>query len=211
MFNSCMWNVFDYLISKENFLCRFFMHFANLWLLSCLLWGMFGWNLAFQVLFTSLLWIFCSSSQPVSGGMEMLLSNNTFTTSYLVSGGISTGYDCLSFIPLLPDGNQLIIHSYRFLDMEQTKFKFASCAVGKNVHCCILMKAADFTLKETSQLILNLEKNLLFLVLVKVTISSSVLHLKKWSLISLLHLSHHLTCNTCMLFSPSVTMRTINR
>lgn len=79
-------------------------------------------------------------------GWGVLLSNNTFTTSYLVSGGIWTGYDCLSFIPLLPDGNQLIIHSCRFLDMEQTKFRSASRAVGRNVHCCILMRADDFTL-----------------------------------------------------------------
>lgn len=104
-------------------------------------WGMFGWDFAFQVLFTSLLWIFCFSSPTsvwrggsvcVCGG-GMLLSNNTFTTSYLVSGGIWTGYDCLSFIPLLPDGNQLIIRSYSFLDMEQTKFKFSSCRVGRKV------------------------------------------------------------------------------
>lgn len=153
---------FDCLISKENFLCIFLMHFANLWLLSCLLWGggggMFGWNLAFQVIFTSLPWILFCSSQPLSGD-GVLLSNNTFTTSYLVSGGIWAGYDCLSFIPLLPDGNQLITHSYRFLDMEQTKFE--SCAVGSNVHCCISMKAADFTLlksKDLKKQLFNLEK-----------------------------------------------------
>lgn len=120
--------------------------------------GMFGWNLAFQVLFTSLPWILFCSSQPLSGD-GVLLSNNTFTTSYLVSGGIWAGYDCLSFIPLLPDGNQLITHSYRFLDMEQTKFE--SCAVGSNVHCCISMKAADFTLlksKDLKKQLFNLEK-----------------------------------------------------
>lgn len=115
---------------------------------------------------------FCFPSQPLfSGGRgrgAMLLSNNTFTTSFfLVSGGIWTGYDCLSFIPLLPDGNQLIIHSCSFLDMEQAKFKFASCAVGRSVHCWILMKAAEFsfkTVKKISQLTFNMEKKTNFTV-----------------------------------------------
>lgn len=137
MFNSCMWNVFAYLISKENFLCRFFMHFANLWLSPCLLWG----GCLAETLLSKFFSHHCVGFSVFHhnlclgwGGEGVHLSNNTFTTSFLVSGGIWTGSNCLSFIPLLPDGNQLIIHSYRFLDMEQAKFKFASCAVGRNVH-----------------------------------------------------------------------------
>ncbi len=65
------------------------------------------------------------------GGWKCFCQTTHLPLHIWFQGGIWTGYDCLSFIPLLPDGNQLIIHGYRFLDMEQTKFKFASCAVGK--------------------------------------------------------------------------------
>lgn len=120
---------FDYLISKESFLCRFFMHFANLWLLSCLLWGDVWLRPCFPSLIhiIALDFLFFITTSVSGGGVGgvMLLLNNTFTTSSLVSGGIWTGYDCLSFIPLLPDGNQLIIHSCRFLDMEQSEIQIS--------------------------------------------------------------------------------------
>ena len=125
MYVECFFS--DYLISKERFLCRFFMHFANLWLLSCLLWG--GGGVWLWPCFPSFIHIIALDflffiTTSVSGG-GMLLLDNTFTTSSLVSGGIWTGYDCLSFIPLLPDGNQLIIHSCRFLDMEQSEIQIS--------------------------------------------------------------------------------------
>lgn len=72
-----LWNVSAYRISKENFLCRLYMHFANLWLLLCLLRGMFGWNLAFQVLLTSLPWNVIFLSQPLS------LGGNDFVIQYI--------------------------------------------------------------------------------------------------------------------------------
>lgn len=117
IFNSWIWNVVNYLISKENFLCRFPMHFANLWLLSCLLRGMFGWNFAFQVLLMPSLWIFLFPITTSVFGWSGVGSNAFVKTThlpphiyFLVSGGIRTGCDCLSFIPLLPDGNQLLTH-----------------------------------------------------------------------------------------------------
>lgn len=102
---------------------------------------------------------FCFSSQPLSWGGRIAFCQTTHLPLHVwFQGGIWTGYDCLSFIPLLPDGNQLITHSCRFLDMEQTKFNLASCAVGRNVHCCILMKAADFSLLQRQLTVFSIWK-----------------------------------------------------
>lgn len=88
----------------------------------------------------------CSFTTSALGGKRFC--QTTFVTSCLVSGGIWTGYDCLSFIPLLPDGNQLIIHSCRFLDMEQNKFKLASCSAGRIVNLCALIKLLNFHIQK---------------------------------------------------------------
>lgn len=96
------------------------------------------------------------SSQPLSGDVVFGGSGGggwgcfCQTTHFiLVSGGIWTGYDaCLSFIPLLPDGNQLIIHYYCFFRHGANIEQIVSCSVGRKVHCSILIKTADFLLKE---------------------------------------------------------------
>lgn len=148
MFNSCMWNVFwlsD--IQRKLSLQIFFMHFANLWFLSCFALGDVWLKSCFSSLYSHhCLGFFCFSSQPLSWGWIAFGQTTHLPLHFWFQGGIWTGYDCLSFIPLLPDGNQLITHSCHFLDMEQTKFNFVSYAVGGNVHCCILIKAADFSL-----------------------------------------------------------------
>lgn len=150
-----MWNVSNYLIFKENFLCIFLMHFANLWLLSCLLLrGLFGWSLAFSrflhvIALVFLLFITTSVwGRGFGGGVWWGCFCQT-THFILVSGGIWAGYDaCLSFIPLLPDGNQLITHYYCFFRHGANPEQIASCSVGKKVHCSILIKTADFLLKD---------------------------------------------------------------
>lgn len=108
--------------------------------------------LLFCILFTSSPCFFFCSLQPLSGdrvfGGRWWWGCFCQTTHFiLVSGGIWAGYDaCLSFIPLLPDGNQLITHYYCFFrhgaNPEQILFS------GQKVHCSILIKTAEFLLKE---------------------------------------------------------------
>lgn len=70
---------------------------------------------------------------------EMLLSNSTFTTSYVLGfrGNLNRVWLLEIYSPVAwwkPTNHS---YRYRFLDMERAKFKFASRAVGGNVHCCI--------------------------------------------------------------------------
>lgn len=149
-----MWNVFNYLISKENVLCRFSMHFANLWLLIMLaLRGV--WLISCFIHNIALYFLFFITTSVLGEGM--LLSNNTFITSYLVSGGIRTGYDCLSFIPLVLDGNQLIIHSFIAFFFRHGASQIQN---SRNGHYCILIKVPKFSFwsRDLKKCIINLEK-----------------------------------------------------
>lgn len=204
-----MWNVSYPPISKENFLCRLFFHaFCQFVVITVLalrvgeVGGLFGWNFAFLKFYSHhcLGYIFCFSSQPLSVagvGLGMLLSN-TFNTSSVVSGGISTWFRLLELLfpcCLMETNNSFMAAIFFRHGANQIQICYL-CSGQEYPPLCTIIKW---------QLFFNLEPQTVLIC------CSSVLHLKKWSLISLLHLSLHLTCNTCMLFSPSVTMRTINR
>lgn len=127
MYVECIW------YTKKTFFADLFVHCANLWFFSCLLPGMFGWKLLLQVLFTSLPWISCLSSKPQAPG-----GGGAFVIQYIHHFILGFGGNWTRVWPLelyspvawwKPNN-----HSYCFIDVEQAKFQFASCAV---VHCWI--------------------------------------------------------------------------
>lgn len=132
-----MWNVFNYLISKENFLCRFFHAFCQFVIIIMLALGDVWLKPCFPTFIHIIALDFVFHHNLCLAGGNAFVKQHIYHFIHTWFQGEFEGYACSSFIPLLPDGNQLIIHSYRFLDMEQAKFKFASRAVGRNVHCCI--------------------------------------------------------------------------
>lgn len=108
-------------------------------------WGMFGWNFAFRVLLMPSLWIFLFSiTTSVFGwsgeGSNAFVKQHIYHLIFLVSGGIWTGYDCLSFIPLLPDGNQLIIHSCSFFRHGASQIQICFLCSG---HKCSLLNTNE--------------------------------------------------------------------
>lgn len=133
---------------------------------------------------------FCFPSQPLSSGGRgwgvMLLSNNTFTTSYLFfgfRGNLNRVWLLELYSPVAWWKPTTHSYSHSFLDMEQAKFKFASCAVGRSVHCWMLMEAAEFSFREVKKKVdlLSTRKKTLNSqhMVVKATIGCLVLHLKK--------------------------------
>lgn len=141
-FNSWMWNVFQLSGNQRNVSLQIFHAFCQTVIRITLALGDVWLKPCF---FPSVAHIIAFSSQPqcffrfvcVLDGGCCFCQTTTSPLHFWFQGELNKVWWCSSFVPLLPVGNQLIIHSHSFLEMEQANFKFASCAVGRNIHCCI--------------------------------------------------------------------------
>ena len=142
---SSMWNVCDYLISKESFLCIFSHAFCQFVIIIMLaLRDVLAETLLFKFYSHHCLGLFFFVHHDLCQGVGLMEGLCFCQATHLpphvwFQGEFEQGDDCLSFIPLLPDGNQLITHRHRFLDLEQSKF--TSCAVGCCAHSCIFKES----------------------------------------------------------------------